>query len=270
MKKIKILGFIAVMIVMVISCTTKFEDPAGPRGVAVVPGITNLDPAVFDSKNLETTFVQFDLNVDGSVPVSQAIIQVSYNGGMQRVNYSTISTFPANVKVSLAEAVTKLGMVLDSVKLGDVFTIEVVTVTNGKEYYSNAAINSAVVCPYNTDLITGSYHANSPDWGSDGDVTITLDPTNNYVVYVSGLEEIEGLVEDKGPLKMVINSKNYAVTVARQPIASSLAPWGLSYTNLAYEGSGVLSTCDGTYTMSFTISVDQGTFGTYSFTLTKN
>lgn len=273
MKKNKILGlgFIAVMVIMIVnSCSTKFEDPAGPRGIAVAPSLTNVQPAVFDVNHMSTTYVQFTVNVDGSVPVDQAVIQVSYEGGLQRVDYTTISSFPATVKVKLADVVQKLGMTLDDITKGDVFTVEVVTESNGQWYRSNtAAFNPAVVCPYIPSLVSGSYHANSPDWGSDGDVTITVDPNDEYVVYVSGLEEIEGLVEDKGPLKMVISQKDYSVTVDRQVIASSLAPWGLSYTNLAYEGSGSLSTCDGTYTMSFTISVDQGTFGTYSFTLTK-
>ena len=143
--------------------------------------------------------------------------------------------------------------------------------TNGKIYRSNAAINPAVVCAYDPSFVTGSFHSKADaNWGSEGDITITVDPTDQYVLYVSGLETMEGLVEDKGPLKMVINPKNYDVTVKRQPLASSLAPWGLSYTNLAYEGSGKLNTCDATYDMVFTISVDQGTFGTYTFTFTKN
>ena len=111
MKKIKILGFgfIAIMIIMVVnSCQTKFEDPAGPRGTAVVPSLTDMQPAVFDVNNLDTTYVQFTVNVDNSQPVSEAIIQVSYNGGMQRVEYTTISSFPSTVRVKLADAVQKL------------------------------------------------------------------------------------------------------------------------------------------------------------------
>jgi hypothetical protein len=272
MKKIKILGFglIAVMIIMMVnSCQTKFEDPAGQRGLAVAPSLTDVQPAVFDVNNLNTTYVQFKVDVDGSVPVSQAVIQVSYNGGMQRVDFTTISSFPATVRVKLTDAVQKLGMTMADVQKGDVFTVEVVTETNGEWYRSNAAINPSVVCAYNQSFITGSYHAVSTDWGSEGDITITPDPNDEYVVYVSGLEEMEGLVEDKGPLKMVINN-DFSVTVDRQVLASDLSPWGLSYTNLAYGGSGKLNTCDGSYQMNFEISVDQGSWGLNAFTFTKN
>ena len=119
MKKIKILGFglIAVMIIMMVnSCQTKFEDPAGQRGLAVAPSLTDVQPAVFDVNNLSTTYVQFKVDVDDSKPVSQAVIQVSYNGGLQRVDFTTISSFPATVRVKLTDAVQKLGMTMADIK----------------------------------------------------------------------------------------------------------------------------------------------------------
>jgi len=155
---------------------------------------------------------------------------------------------------------------LADVKLNDEFTFEVVTIKNGKKYYSNAAIVAPVVCAYDPAFVSGSYHAHSDDWGSDGDVTITVDPNNPFIVYVAGLEAIEGLNEDKGPLKMVINSTNFAVTAVHTVLASDA--WG--YHNIAYEGSGKLNTCDGTYTMLYKITVDEGSFGSFNFVLTKN
>ena len=59
---------------------------------------------------------------------------------------------------------------------------------------------------------------------------------------------------------MVINPLNFEVTVDRQVLVSDLSPWDLTYTNLAYEGFGKVNTCDGSYNMTFTISVDQGNF----------
>ena len=272
MKRIILFGFITAMVLSFVSCKTEVKDPTGERNVAVVPSLTDVNPAVYDSKNLSTTFVQFTVNVEDAAAVNGGKVVVSYNGGMQRVDFSSINSFPSTIKVPLSEVVQKLGMTLDDVKLGDVFTIEVITTSagNGKEYRSNAAIDAAVVCAYDPANVTGAYAVTeSGDWGSAGDITITVDPNDEHVVLVSGLETIEGLVEDKGPLKMVINPLNFEVTVDRQVLASDLSPWGLSYTNIAYSGFGKVNTCDGTYNMTFTIGVDQGDWGTYNFVLTK-
>jgi len=45
--------------------------------------------------------------------------------------------------------------------------------------------------------------------------------------------------------------------------------WGV-YNNIAYEGTGTFSSCDGTYNMNFTITVDEGSFGAFPFTFTRN
>lgn len=124
----------------------------------------------------------------------------------------------------------------------------------------------AVLCPYDVTLTTGSFHAISGSWGSEGDITITADPDDPYILYVVGLEEIEGLVEDLDPLKMVVDPTTFEVTAIRTAIASDA--WG--YHNIAYEGPGTLNTCNGTFSMQYKITVDEGTFGTFSFTLTKN
>jgi hypothetical protein len=126
-------------------------------------------------------------------------------------------------------------------------------------------INAAAVCAYDPEMVSGSYKAVSADWAVDGPVTITVDPEDEYTIYVAGLAELDGLTEDKGPLKMVVNPLNFEVTAERTVLASI----AFDYTNIAYEGFGLLNTCDGTYEMNFTITVDQGSFGQFPFTLTK-
>jgi hypothetical protein len=160
-------------------------------------------------------------------------------------------------------------MTLAQVELGDIFSFEVVTVIGGKSYYSSAAFNAPVVCAYNPALVSGSYHAVSAGWAVEGDVTITVDPEDDYIVYVAGLETIDGVNEDLGPLKMIVNPLDFSVTAVKTVLAS-VVTWNPNYTNMAYEGSGILNTCTGTYEMFYTITVDQGSFGGYAFTLTKN
>ena len=67
--------------------------------------------------------------------------------------------------------------------------------------------------------------------------------------YVSGLETIEGVNEDKGPLVMHINPLTYVVTADKTVLASS----AFGYHNLSYAGTGTYDTCTGTYTMIFDI-----------------
>jgi hypothetical protein len=264
MKTTKILTFLVAMVFAFTSCETEVEDPAGPRGEGFVPSITNLNPAVFDVNDPSNTFVQFDLDADPNV-VNEVKLIVSYNGDMKRVEVKTVNTFPQNVKIFMHEAVTALGMSLDDVGAGDNFTFEALTIQGDKTYRSSASFNAAVVCAYDPDNVTGSYRAVSADWAVDGTVTLTADPTDPYIIYVAGLAELDGLTEDQGPLKMVVNPLDFSVTAERTVLASI----AFSYTNIAYEGSGLLSTCDGTYEMLFTITVDQGSFGAYAFTLTK-
>ncbi len=264
MKIYKVFGLVAAMAVTLVSCETDVDDPAGVRGVGVYPEMSNIGPAVFDSKNLATTYVQFTVNTND--PAVSEVVVVGSFGNVSRVEIQSYTTFPAVVKITLSDVVSKFGITLADVKLNDEFTFEVVTVKNGKRYYSNAAIVAPVVCAYDPAFVSGSYHAHSDDWGSDGDVTITVDPNDPFIVYVAGLEAIEGLNEDKGPLKMVINSTNFAVTAVHTVLASDA--WG--YHNIAYEGSGKLNTCDGTYTMLYKITVDEGSFGSFNFVLTKN
>jgi len=268
MKKLKIFGLIAVMAATFISCETQVDDPAGARGEAIVPGIVDLNPAVYDVNDLENTFVQFKLVIDDA-KVNEAVILVT-KGDKKRVEITRVSSFPATVKLALKDVVGKMGIQLSSVKAADVFSIEVVTVQGGKSYFSSAAFNAAVVCGYDPLMVSGSYRAVSADWGLDGNVTITVDPNDEFVVYVAGLAAIEGLVEDKGPLKMVINPLDFSVDAVKTVIASDVAPWGLPYTGYNYQGFGTLNTCDGTYSMTYTIGVDQGSWGAYAFTLTKN
>ncbi len=85
-------------------------------------------------------------------------------------------------------------------------------------------------------------------------VTVTVDPDDEYTVYVAGLAALDGLDEDLGPLKMTVNPLNFEVTAERTVLASVAFS---GYTNIAYEGFGTLNTCDGTYEMNFTITVDQ-------------
>ncbi len=73
MKKIKTLGIIVTLIMIIFGCE-ELKDPAGERGTAVIPVISNLNPALFDSKDLENSYVEFSVDLMAGSSVDKCII----------------------------------------------------------------------------------------------------------------------------------------------------------------------------------------------------
>jgi hypothetical protein len=266
MKKIKTLGLIITLIMIFLSCE-ELPDPAGRRGVAVVPGITDIDPGIFDSKDLKNSYVEFTITVPAGTQVDKITIQGSYQDNLERVTITEVTSFPATVRILSSDVAQKLGIALNNIENGDVFTLELLTLANGLTTRSTAVLFVAVACAYDVNLAVGSYHSVSADWNSEGSITLTADPANPYKIYVSGIEEMEGLVEDQGPLVMYINPATYNVTVPEKVLSSDA--WG--YGAISYSGNGVYSSCDGSYSMYFDISIGAyGNQGTFGFTFTRN
>ena len=265
MKKYKFLTFFAAMLLTFSACETEIEETAGLRGEGVIPAITNLNPAVFDINDPENTFIKFDLDVE-TATVSEINFVASYNGKLTRIPIKQFTSFPTtDVKIYMRDVAAALGIKLEDVSPGDIFTLEALTTQGENIYRSSAVINAAAVCLYDPEEVTGTYNAVSADWGADGLVTITVDPVDIYTVYVAGLPELDGFVGDIAPLKMTVDPLTFKVTAVKTVLGSVFD----AYTNVAYEGFGLLNTCDGTYQMNFTITVDQGSFGQNAFTLTR-
>ncbi len=267
MKKIKISGLLLLLIVLVFSCE-KLKDPAGERNVAFVPVISDINPGIFDSKDLVNSYVEFKLSLDPGSLVDNALIEASYNHNAQRVEILEINSFPATVRIVSGSVIQALGLTVSGIVNGDIFTLEILTTANGRTTRSNAGLNVSVACAFEATLATGSYHSVSPpsDWNSEGDITITSSPSDPYTVYVSGIEALEGVNEDRGPLVMHIDPATYEVTADKTVIATN----AFGYHNLAYAGSGTYNSCDGSYQMNFDITVDEGAFGRFAFTFTRN
>ena len=253
---------------VVVNCK-KFEDTSLQRGVGVVPAISDVNPAIFDSKNLGTTFVKFNVSLPSGVTASGGSIVASTGDTLKRATVATITSFPAAVTINAKDVAEKLGISLNNIANGDVFTLEVLVTMNGQTYRSNAALSVPVACAFDKSLAIGSYHAYSaPDkWNTKGTITLTADPGDPYKIYVKGLAEIDGATEDKGPLVMHIDPLSYAVTVDKTVIASDF----YGDTNEAFAGSGTYNSCDGSFSMNFKISTVEGSYnGTFPFTLTRN
>jgi hypothetical protein len=265
MNRILKMGIVA-SIIIIAGCE-QLPDPAGVRGVAVIPAITDINPGIFDSKDLEHSYVEFKVTLPEGTNTDKVTIAGSYAGKMESIEVAEVTSFPATVRLSSADVANKLGIDLADISNGDVFTFELITYANGVVTRSNAVIFVAVACAYNPDLAIGSYHSVSSDWNTDGDITLTRDPDDPYKIYVSGLEEMEGLVEDQGPLVMYIDPVTYEVTVPEKTLASE----AFGYGSISYSGHGVYHSCDGSYVMYFDISLTElGNQGTNKFDFTRN
>ncbi len=265
MKKLNTIGLIFSLILILFGCE-EIKDPAGQRDVAPVPIISDINPAIFDSKDLENSYIEFNVDLVAGAQVDNTVIEGSYNGNHQRIDIGEISTFPSTVRIYSSVAAQKMGIALADISNGEVFTFELVTTYNGLTTRSNAVINVPVACAYDKELATGSYHAVS-DWPSENDVTITVDPDDPYTIYVAGLGAIDGITEDNGPYVMHINPIDYSITTETKLLASDYYGYG----GVTYSGDGIYSSCDGSYTLYIDISVgDYGSQGVYTFTLTRN
>jgi hypothetical protein len=265
MKKIKTLGLTVTILILAFGCT-KLKDPAGRRNVGVVPVISNVAPGIFDSKDLVNSYVQFLVDLPGGSHADGASIEASYNNNSERIQVAQVTTFPSTVKLVSGDVIQKLGLIRDSVSNGDVFTLELVTTVNSVPYRSNSVLFISVACAFDKTLTVGSYHSVSADWNTHGNVTLTDDPNDPYTIFVTGLETLDNLIEDKGPLVMHIDPVTYAVKADKTVLASDASP----YHNIAYSGSGTYNSCDGSFAMTFDITVDEGDFGKFTFNITKN
>jgi hypothetical protein len=268
MRKIKILGSIMALIMIFTGCE-KVKDPAGQRDIAVIPFISDINPGIFNSKDLKNSFVEFKLGLETGKHADKAIIEGSYKDNYERIKLAEATSFPATIRIVSGDIVQKLGITEADIINGDFFQLEVLITSNGVTTRSKQILHVVVSCPYDNALTVGSYHSVSPpsDWNSEGDITITADPDNQYKLYVTGLEANEGLVEDQGPLVMYLDPATNVVTVPKKVLSSDA--WG--YGSISYVGDGAYNSCDGSYVMHFDIGLETlGSQGIYLFTFTRN
>lgn len=259
-----------------------------------VPYFTKIEPSDqnIDFLNKEAFSTKYSIRIgegEGDDLVKSFMVVASYNGSTPVEVTGEISTLPSEIEVTTNNILNSFGITLDDIDKGDQIIFGVnLTMNDGRVLpafsetgdfgYSpslratsrnNIYFTVNVVCAYDVNQVTGNYRALSTDWSVDGNVTITADPNDPFIVYVSGLAELDGLVEDQGPLKMVVDPNTFEVTAESQVLASDLSPWGRPWTNFTYAGTGSLNTCNGTYQMGFDISVSAGGWGVQQFTLTK-
>lgn len=265
---IKLLMLLPLFASILQSCGDQDSISAGDRGVINASiSITNIEAAIFLLAEKETTYIEFTVDASEEANITGGKIQVSLNGQSERVDIEEITTLPSSIELTLVDVLAALGVSMDDINGGETVNIEVLTKAgNGNYYRSNAAMNSTIACDYDVDAASGGYIASSGGWGVNGDITLTPDAEDPYTIYVVGLATIDGLNEDLGPLPLIIDPTDYSVSAPKTAIASSA--WG--YDNISYAGFGTYNTCSGEYQMTFAITVDQGSFGSYNFTFSPS
>jgi hypothetical protein len=291
--KIKILLLVAFGILFFTTCKKDPDLPMPALQMSVIPKVTkdatkDQNISFLDIPGFNGTVIVDLYYKDKPKSMNLMVIMNDDQENVAMVK-SDITSFPTKVDFSIGNMVDLLPG-LDSINqivLGDFFrfyadvTLLDGTVIKGFDTlyasYDPAVANLPgsslnvvydVACELDMALAVGSYYSYSPpsDWNSAGNIQITQDPGDQYTVLVAGLETIEGLDEDKGPLVMHIDPVTFAVTADKTVLASD----AFGYHNIAYEGTGSFNTCTGTYQMKFSISVDEGNFGDFVFTFTRN
>jgi len=266
MKKYKILAMLFAFALMISGCEDTNLNLVGSRGIAIVPTISDINPA-FYTTDYENSFVQFTVDLGEGDTVDAAELQVTYNG--QNIVLQEITSFPQTIILPASDVIAALGLSESDVNVDDYFLYHVVTTNGGVSSRSTAALKVFVTCGFDPLLPKGSYHVVSSDWEVEGNVTLTADPVDPFKISVAGLYEMEGGVPNDNVLELIINPDNFSVSHENTLLGPS-APWG-SYTNYYYGPvSGLYKSCTGTFEMVFSITVDEGGFGNYSFVFTKN
>lgn len=245
-----------------------------------MPDIQRANMAVFTLDENSTILISdetYNVNFNVSLYYPNDKVTEARIVGIKNGDPSTIKTlqegiteFPIKMQLSYQDLKSKFGEIVegDQIELG--MDIKMGTIwfsafgPDGKSTVasdaislpgSNPTLTLKRVCPLVLDDFVGSVTLN------DGFAGI---PTAD-IVKISDTElEIQGYGGETAPygiIRLIINPKDYTVTVSKQVISASYGP----YHNLAYEGSGTIDTCNGIISLSLAVTVDEGSFGSFPF-----
>ncbi|MDR1654143.1 MAG: hypothetical protein LBS01_10970 [Prevotellaceae bacterium] len=264
----KIFLTIAMATALILSgCKNTNEDLVQQRGAGATPVVSELSPGFF-TDDFQNSKINFRVSLPEGQTVDASWIEVGFKGKKAKLKDVAI---PSNVTVSATETMSALGLTENDVHLGDAFDVTVITDVDGLVTRSlHAAISVSVACALDPALTVGSYKAESADWAFAGAVTLEADADDPNKIYINGYPQAEGLSGNGNRIELNINPNTWAVTGPAVVLADDLSEWGLPYTNYTYEPKGgSYNSCDGSYTVTFAIYVDQGSFSNNVFVFTR-
>jgi hypothetical protein len=239
-----------------------------------------------DNKNIETITILVELLQFGEEEPTRRAILKEIPGNLFSDAASTV------VPIKLSEFVGAVGLTLDDLAGGDIFTIyNQVNLNDGRVYpdtlefdgeefvnVENSFFTAAgstsftgtlsfpVLCPFVASEAAGTYSITRDDF------EIALDPEHqpeviagpgaNQVTYVDMLAHGYDVVVDVDPVTDV-------ATVKKQ-LAWDPGNYGLPYPGGFVEGEGFYFSCTGFLTLDLEHTVSAGTYGTFRIEFTKN
>ena len=251
------------------SCENTNENLVKQRGDNVVPLFEFISAPVFTT-DLDASQVEFTISLEEGDVVDKASVEVLYNGEKATI-MEEVSSLPATVTLKAKDVIDQMGLNKDSVSTDDIFTVYVLTTKGGNTTRSIASANIKIVCAFDTDLTQGGYDAVSEDWEVEGVVTLVADADNPYKIYVKGLNDLDG-VSGADEVFFEIDPDSYEITNRNAFLMSEDldSDWGEDgYGTYTYElVSGAYNSCDGSYTILFSIYCDAGGWGKNKFVFT--
>ena len=249
---------------LIMGCKDTNENLVQERGVAVVPVMSDPAPAYFTDE-IESSYVQFNLSLAQGDAVDKAEIEVTRGDSISAI-LEEVAIPVTGLKVTAAEVLKALNISENDYKVGDVFTLYVLTTKDGKVTRSPAAFTIPVNCYFDQSMLVGNFDWESEDWGETGSATMEADPGNPYKIYMDGIPQSEGVTGNGNKIQLNINPNNFKITGPKVTIADE----AFGYHNYSYEPvGGSYNACDNAYTIIFSITVDEGSFGNYTFVFTN-
>ncbi len=257
------------------ACEDTNEDLVKQRGVGVVPVMGQMSPALYYATDLESSYVEFDVDLSENDNVESAQIEVVYNDSLSAI-VKDLPSLPAKVHLDAVDVFKSLGVDASSVSSNDVLYVYVLTTNNGVTTRSIAADRIKILeCAYDEEMACGAYDCVSEDWEAEGNVV--LNKVDDYTFEIVGFNENVDGISDYG-VNIVLQIDPATFNLANVGESFTISPdltldWGddyAGYTDYTYTIiSGSYDTCTGTYEVEFDISVSIGDFGSYKFTFVR-
>jgi len=261
MKKYILLSIAALFLV---TCNN-YENMVQQRGDYAVPMMSEPTPGYF-MDDIASSFVSFDLSMPDGQKADKVSIEVTGKG--QRAILKDVTLPVTGLRVTATEVLSALNISQGNYNLGDIFYLYVLTTKDGVTTRSSTAFAIPVICAFTSSMLAGEYYFDQPSWG-EGIVTIEVSPLSNEritKIFIYGIAEGCDFVGNGNGVEINLNTNSFNLSGPKCVISANA--W--SYTGFALQaGSGSYNSCLQRFTITFGCTVDQGSFGNYTFVFDK-
>jgi hypothetical protein len=289
--KFRILLIVALGSILFTTCKKDPDLPMPALQTAVIPKLLKVstkDQTInfFDQAAFKGSFTVDTYYADKPESIE---VWVTWKGDKtKKALVQNVTSFPATIDVTVSSLVSLLSAyVTPPLKTGDYFKFytviilkdgTVVSAFDSMNQFNSSIANMpgasldltyTVVCPLNLADFVGDY---TMDDGYPSDlctITVSLDPNNANGLIINNFYGGTG-TGDLYPVKISVNKTTYGISVPSPQVFASWL-WNTSYKNATLSNlSGTLDACTKNFDFKADLNVSAGSFGTQSFTCTKN